>query len=396
MPYARPTVSSRRRSRTPSAGPRRGSPPPTAEGAPTQAARSGVPPRLQVRSRVGGDSYHVAKKARKESRTVHPGHDEEEVRLSQELTSHCDAVVQRVHALLDKTQAQEEYVNRALKESLGRSPPRPSSASPKGEAVDSLSPQPSSTGRTPRESATRWSGMFGTPKAPLAPPPTPARPDSSAAGWLSKLLGRSPEAQPTPTSKSVTPPLHQSTSPRPADATSVSPTRAAPAEQGSLLQRAIQRLSGRLSSPPPEEATPQRSRKSVVFKRAAELETLTPPRPTRRALETQGDSEPEPRSSLLYPPAPPPSLQKEVARRSSSGTPPSVDGAKQLLLGPDVTDVAGVIRSSSHSRAFRQLTKADLVAYAKLHHVALAMSSTKKELFEVARRLAKGQAGGTQ
>ncbi|ESL07978.1 hypothetical protein TRSC58_04327, partial [Trypanosoma rangeli SC58] len=168
MPYARPTVSSRRRSRTPVRGPvaadsRSCSPPPTADGAATQGTRSEVSSRLQVRSRVDGGSHHKAKKARKESRTVHTEH-KEEVKLSQELASHCDAVARRVHALLDKAQMQEEHVNRALKESLGRSPLRQSSASPKPEAVGSLSPQPSSTGVTPRESATRWSGMFGTPK----------------------------------------------------------------------------------------------------------------------------------------------------------------------------------------------------------------------------------------
>ncbi|EAN83797.1 hypothetical protein, conserved, partial [Trypanosoma cruzi] len=126
------------------------------------------------------------------------------------------------------------------------------------------------------------------------------------------------------------------------------------------------------------------------------LEAKTPQRPTKRAEGPQESDGLAPRGSLLYPPAPPPSLQKDAARRSPNRSPSSSDGEQQSAVGPDGSEVVAVMQNFSHSRAFHKLTKADLVAYAKLHHVALAMSSTKRELFEVVRRLVQAKTDETQ
>ncbi|ESS63661.1 hypothetical protein TCDM_08485 [Trypanosoma cruzi Dm28c] len=413
MPYKSSTESSRRRARTPVAALAAADHPcgsqTPADAETTRRAKSDVPSRLRIRSRVERGLHQEAKKARMEPRTAQSQH-EEELRLSRELTLHCNAVVQRVHALADKTQIQEERLSQTLKESIERSPIRQSSVSPKREAIGSLSPQPTSTRKTPRESLSRWSGMFGTPQVPKAPPPTPAHPDpaagaSSSVGWLAKVLGRSPEAKPIPNSKGTTPSLKCSNSPPSADvicgnpkngAASTSPSHAAPEEHSSLLMRAVQRLSGRFSSPPKEAGTPNCARKSVVFKETAELGAKTPQRPTKRAEGPQESDGLAPRGSLLYPPAPPPSLQKDAERRSPNRSPSSSDGEQQSAVGPDGSEVVAVMQNFSHSRAFHKLTKADLVAYAKLHHVALAMSSTKKELFEVVRRLVQAKTDETQ
>ncbi|KEG07032.1 hypothetical protein DQ04_11181020, partial [Trypanosoma grayi] len=139
-------------------------------------------------------------------------------------------------------------------------------------------------------------------------------------------------------------------------------------------------------------------------KEPADLEVLTPPRPTKQASEQQQGEEPTPRGSLVYPPAPPPSANKQSPRRRSGSCSEDEDededgdddennnngGLAQDAPAPETPDVGAIIRDSSHARAFRELTKADLVVYAKQHHITLTTSRSKKELFEVARRLAKG------
>ncbi|KEG11277.1 hypothetical protein DQ04_02791120, partial [Trypanosoma grayi] len=136
MPYAKSTVSSRRRARTPLGDTedehRYGVTMSPSNDASAPGAKSDPLQRPHMRSRVDSGFHHEAKKARKEANAVHP-HDEE-VRLSQELTTQCDAVMQRVHALLDRSQQQEERINRALHESLEVSPLRQSSTSPRKAA----------------------------------------------------------------------------------------------------------------------------------------------------------------------------------------------------------------------------------------------------------------------
>ncbi|KAH9579724.1 hypothetical protein LSM04_000266 [Trypanosoma melophagium] len=390
MSYAKPTISSKRRARTP--------------------PRSVHHMSDTAHPNNNNNSNNDVKRSRKEGRTVHHPH-EEEVRLSQEFTSQCDAVVQRVNALLDRAQQREEHIQRTLQASLDRSPPRPASRSP----------QPTNT--------PRWSGMFGTPQVPQAPPPTPAHPTenshshkknhnntntntnnntntdtASTTGWIGRMLWGSSEGPSSPHAAGSTPMSKLMKSPQSAESArgprhtkqtqSRSPPPASPAEQGgSLIQRAMQRLSGRFSSPPPNTESPRRSRKSVVFKEPADLVTLTPPRAAIKASSEERrkeDVEPAPRDSLVYPPAPPPSAKKES--RSRSRSPSSDEDKTHKMPDSDTPDVGAIIREYSHARALRELTKADLLAYTKQHHINVSMSSTKKEMFEVARRLAKDNA----
>ncbi|ORC91032.1 uncharacterized protein TM35_000074560 [Trypanosoma theileri] len=404
MSYAKPTFSSKRRARTP----------PHDSTDKLRSVNNMSDTAHLNNNNKNNNSRPDAKRSRKEGRTVHHPH-EEELRLSQEFTSQCDAAVQRVNALLDRAQQREEHIQRTLQASLDRSPPRPASRSP--------------------QSNTRLSGLFGTPQVPQAPPPTPAHPGESShnrnksnnnnnqnnnnndnnnnnsatetastTGWISRMLWGASETPASPLATGTTPLSKQMKSPQSAESTrgqqhtqqtqSCSPPPASPAEQNaSLLQRAVQRLSGRFSSPPPpppKTESPRRSRKSVAFKEPEDLVTLTPPRPTAKTSSDENqkeDVEPAPRGSLVYPPAPPPSAKKESRSRSRS---PSSEDEKEHK-GPDLEtpDVGAIIREFSQARALRELTKADLLAYAKQHHINVSMSSTKKEMFEVARRLAK-------
>lgn len=404
MSYAKSTISSRRRSRTPVLDPAAKDDSAAAllsDGTPRQSTRSDTPPHSRVRSRVDSGAHSEAKRARKDPWSLHR-HHKEEIELSQELTSQCDAVALRVSALLDKAQLQEKRLQKVLKENLERSPLRHQSTSPLRAAIDTLSPQPTQMSETPKRNSTRRSGTDRTPQAPTLAPADATAAAAPSVGWIGKLFGRSPEVQLTPASKSATPPRSQSEPPRAvanareSPAKNASPPPAAPAEPASLLQRAFQRLSGRFSSPPPPTESPQRSRKSVGFKEPDDLKTATPPKKEKgKASEPREDGEPTPRGSLLYPPAPPPSAQKENSQRLSSGRVPNDKEAGDKAQGSGKSDVETIIRTFSQARALRELTKADLVDYAKSHHVSLSMSSSKKELFDAVRPLAKGSAKAT-
>ncbi|SCU69168.1 uncharacterized protein TEOVI_000072500 [Trypanosoma equiperdum] len=383
MSYRRPTASSQRRARNHSD---------TSELSQAESVKSAHGGKANFA--FGSIFRECGKRLRGESPTE--CNDEMEVHLSQQLTKRCDAALERASTLLDKTIKESERNSQTLQDGMGSSSRR-SSMSPKKPS----SPDKMEGGVTSRGSA-RLSGTVLK-----APPPTPEQTqrDESVANetresgkWLEKLLGRvSNVVAKARTSPDMKERMLSEDADGGASAASTPHSSPCPLQRPSV---------GRASM---NESTPSRLRKSVTFKDGANLETLTPPprvphiyeeeesNPEGNAGEEGGLAEAYMSTQLAGGPAFSSELPSQVTLQFSpaprapsrgSSCSRSVDMTNSPEL-PQTRDVGAVIRGRSSSEAYRELSKEELLLYVKQHHISVKKMTSKKELFEVGRRIAE-------
>nr|CCD15674.1 unnamed protein product [Trypanosoma congolense IL3000] len=377
MSYLRPTASSRRRARTP-------------DGKDEQnGSRSSGAGRMIFA--FGSLFRSNAKKRRLEGSTV--ARQKEEMRLSQELTVKCDAAIERASLLLNNAMQKEQDNNQLLRESSSRFSSHHASVSPK-RGLPTLSPRERTSADV---TGLRASERLSTP-LPRVPPPTPEQTDNtkgsptaeSAVGWVGKLFRRSTGSTILPEETSSSLEAKDGKSPVEADragTVAVSSTRSlSPAG----------RRSARLSETP-KSASPGRPRKSVTFRKGGNAEFPTPTRPTRSPRLVDGEEEDMnvgEGTQLPLPPALTPPLVSPAPKKPRLGSSSGRSSQDRTVSPGEVAtrDVGAVIREKSSSRAFSELSKKEILAYIRQHHISVKNVVSKKQLFEMAQRIASGEA----